>query len=577
MNQPTPAIVTQSAVRRLPRLALILFCAAYVLPGFLGREPWKNADVSAFGVMLEMAAGHSGWWSPQVLGLAVEEAGPLPYWLGAAFIRLLPFVSPDFAVRIPFALLLALTLICTWYTVYHLARQPAAQPVAFAFGGEAQPTDYARALADAGLLALMACLGLAQLSHETTPDLARLAWVSLLLFAAARLAHAGSRRPGRSVFAWGVAVLGLVFSGAPWIAILLASGLLLILWLSRREPSSPPPQTDWLLESPASVRDPLLSAALLLVVAFAAAAYLGQVPTPALQTPLAEVQWRSWGKLLVWFTWPAWPLVLWTLWRWRHQLLRPHVALPLWAALVSVGDSALSDERDRALLLGLPALASLAAFALPTLRRSVAALVDWFTLVFFSGCALVIWVIWLAMQTGIPAKPAANVARLAPGFVPEFSFLLFAVGAIATAAWLWLVAWRVGRHRQALWKSLVLPAAGSTLCWLLLMTLWLPLLDFGRSYGPISRGIASLVPPQSCVLVDGLSQAQIAALQYHGRLELVRTGAHDESRCRNLVVDPENQPTLDQRVNLTQWAFKATVRRLTDNKESLLVYQRVSR
>lgn len=311
VNQPTPAIVTQSAVRRLPRLALILFCAAYVLPGFLGREPWKNADVSAFGVMLEMAAGHSGWWSPQVLGLAVEEAGPLPYWLGAAFIRLLPFVSPDFAVRIPFALLLALTLICTWYTVYHLARQPAAQPVAFAFGGEAQPTDYARALADAGLLALMACLGLAQLSHETTPDLARLAWVSLLLFAAARLAHAGSRRPGRSVFAWGVAVLGLVFSGAPWIAILLASGLLLILWLSRREPSSPPPQTDWLLESPASVRDPLLSAALLLVVAFAAAAYLGQVPTPALQTPLAEVQWRSWGKLLVWFTWPAgssrWP------------------------------------------------------------------------------------------------------------------------------------------------------------------------------------------------------------------------------------------------------------------------------
>ena len=61
VNQPTPAIVTQSAVRRLPRLALILFCAAYVLPGFLGREPWKNADVSAFGVMLEMAIGHSGW------------------------------------------------------------------------------------------------------------------------------------------------------------------------------------------------------------------------------------------------------------------------------------------------------------------------------------------------------------------------------------------------------------------------------------------------------------------------------------------------------------------------------------
>jgi 4-amino-4-deoxy-L-arabinose transferase-like glycosyltransferase len=310
---------------------------------------------------------------------------------------------------------------------------------------------------------------------------------------------------------------------------------------------------------------------------FAATAYAGLVPVPALQTQLAQVEWRSWGKLLLWFTWPAWPLVLWTLWRWRHQLLRPHVALPLWAAMVSVGDSALSGERDRALLLGLPALAALAAFALPTLRRSVTALVDWFTLVFFSGCALVIWVIWVAMQTGVPAKPAANVAKLAPGFVPEFSFILFALGAIATGAWIWLVAWRVGKHRQALWKSLVLPAAGSTLCWLLLMTLWLPLLDFGRSYGPISRGIASLVDSQNCVLADGLSQAQIAALQYHGRLELVRTGAADESSCRSLVVAPESQPTLDRRVDLTQWAFKASVRRLTDSKESLLVYQRISR
>jgi len=575
VNQPTPAIVTQSAVRRLPRLALFLFCAAYVLPGFLGREPWKNADVSAFGVMLEMAAGHSGWWNPQVLGVSVDEAGPLPYWLGAVFIKLLPFVSPEFAVRIPFALLLALTLVCTWYTVYHLARQPAAQPVAFAFGGEAQPTDYARALADAGLLALMACLGLAQLSHETTPDLARLALVSLMLFSAARLAHAGSRQPGRGVFFWGLAALSLVFSGAPWIAVLLGSGLLLILWRSRRD--APAPETGWLLEAPVSVRDPLLWSAVLLAGVFAATAYAGLVPQPALQTQLAQVEWRSWGKLLLWFTWPAWPLVLWTLWRWRHQLLRPHVALPLWAAMVSVGDSALSGERDRALLLGLPALAALAAFALPTLRRSVTALVDWFTLVFFSGCALVIWVIWVAMQTGVPAKPAANVAKLAPGFVPEFSFILFALGAIATGAWIWLVAWRVGKHRQALWKSLVLPAAGSTLCWLLLMTLWLPLLDFGRSYGPISRGIASLVAPQSCVLADGLSQAQIAALQYHGRLELVRTGAADESSCRSLVVAPESQPTLDRRVDLTQWAFKATVRRLTDSKESLLVYQRISR
>jgi hypothetical protein len=58
--------------------------------------------------------------------------------------------------------LLAITLIATWYAVYALARTPAAQPVTFAFGGEARPADYARAIADGGLLALLACLGLAR-------------------------------------------------------------------------------------------------------------------------------------------------------------------------------------------------------------------------------------------------------------------------------------------------------------------------------------------------------------------------------------------------------------------------------
>lgn len=571
MNHTTPAIVPQSAVRRLPRLALILFCAAYVLPGFLGREPWKLDDVSAFGVMLEMAAGHSSWWTPQVLGVPVEEAGPLPYWLGAAFIRALPFLSAEVGARVPFALLLAWTLGSTWYAVYHLARQRGAQPVAFAFGGEAQPVDYARALADAALLALVACLGLAQLSHETTPDLARLAATSTVLLGAAHLAQADAAKPWRGVVIWLAGCAALAFSGAPWVTLSVGAGLLTL--VNARYRATPPDNVD-----PVGSRRMLWPAAAGLGVVMGLAGLVGLLETPQLQWPLDADQWARWTRLVIWFTWPAWPLVLWTLWRWRRQWRQPHVALPLWTALVSVVNSALNPDFDRALLLALPALATLAAFALPTLSRSVSALIDWFTLLFFTGCAIIVWVVWMAMMTGVPAKPAANVAKLAPGFVPSFSFGLLAVAALATLAWIWLVSWRVGAHRQALWKSLVLPAAGATLCWLLLMTLWLPLLDHARSYGPLSRGIASLVPPDSCVLVDGLSPAQIAALQYHGGLRLVRTLApaqNDAQACQSLVVAPASQHSLHQRIDLTHWAYKASVSRLSDRRERLLVYQRV--
>ena len=67
--------------------------------------------------------------------------------------------------------------------------------MAFAFGGEAQLVDYSRAMADAALLALVACLGLAQLSHETTSYVTQLGCTALLFFAASAMAyHPYSRR-----------------------------------------------------------------------------------------------------------------------------------------------------------------------------------------------------------------------------------------------------------------------------------------------------------------------------------------------------------------------------------------------
>ena len=221
MNQTTPAIVAQGAVTRLPRVALLLFCFAYVLPGFLGRAPWKSEDMTAFGYMAELAHGGSDWFLPRLLGLAPEVHALLPYWLGAWAIQIAPsWISPDFAARIPFVLLLTLTLFATWYGTYYLARSPEAQPVAFAFGGEALPADYARALADGGLLAFIACLGLAQLSHETTPALVQLCCTALTFYALAALPYR-KVTPG---LAGAAGLAGLALSGAPTMAILFGMG-----------------------------------------------------------------------------------------------------------------------------------------------------------------------------------------------------------------------------------------------------------------------------------------------------------------------------------------------------------------
>jgi 4-amino-4-deoxy-L-arabinose transferase-like glycosyltransferase len=567
VNQPTPAIVPQSAVRRLPRLALLLLCVAYVLPGFLGRDPWKNADVTAFGYMLELAGGQSSWLQPQLAGLPVETDSLLPYWLGAWAIHLAPaWVAPDFAVRVPFALLLALTLIATWYGVYYLARSPQAQPVAFAFGGEAQTPDYARAMADGGLLALIASLGLAQLSHETTPALAQVCATAVTFYAMAAM-------PYRTAVP-SMALLGglaaLVLSGAPAMATLLGAGSALLYLLGTTSEADERVRLRYCAAG--------IAAATLLVAALAWMLELWRwrIALPPLIGQDSLATWKSIGRLLLWFTWPAWPLALWTLWRWRRQLsLRApgrHVMLPIWFAAVAIGSAVFTQPADRTLLLGLPALATLAAFALPTLRRSVAALIDWFTLLFFTGCSVFIWVIWIAMQTGVPRQPAANVAKLAPGFEPSFSWLAFGVALVATLTWGWLVKWRVGRHRTAIWRSLVLPAGGAALCWLLLMTLWLPLLDFARSYAPQVQRVSAIIGRPVCVEIYGLSRAQIAAFNFHGKLNLMP--ATSRAQCPWLMVDADARGTLPKSVNLRQWSLQATVRRPTDSNEDVMLYRR---
>lgn len=544
MNHPTPAVVTQRAAQRLPRVALLLFCAAYVIPGLFGRGPWRSADVTAFGFMHSLTRGNTDLWHP-VVGGVPPEVGLFPYWLGAGFIRLFDgLLDPALAARIPFALLLAAVLMLTWYTSYHLARSEAAQPVAFAFGGEASPTDYARAIADGALLALVATLGLLQLGHETTPELLQLTGVALFTYGLA----ASNHRSLQARLAMLVALPLMAGSGAPSIAVALGGVGLAICLRSEFE------QTRrfalWVGGS--------LLIAVLTATAFDA--WLWRVSAPSV---------RQVARLLAWFTWPAWPLVAWTLWRWRGHLLKRHIAVPLLTSLTAVIASVLMNGSDRALLLALPSLAVLAAFSLPTLRRGVASAIDWFSVFFFSICALALWVIYASMQLGVPAKPAANIQKLAPGFEPHFSALALAAAALGTLAWVWLVHWRAGRNREALWRSLVLPGGGVALCWLLLMTLGLPVLDYARSERPLVERLSRHLPRETCVAARNLPRHQIAALEALGGHQVFEERLPRAANCDYLLA-------LGRRARKTPegWHFVARERRPTDRSEFTYIYRR---
>ena len=566
MSPTSPALVSQDGVRRLARSVLLLVCAVYVLAGFVGRDAWRNDDVVAVAHMGEIASGHTSWLRPTLAGLPTEHPGLLPYWLGAASLKLLaPAVVPDMAVRFPFMVMLVLALACTWYGTYYLARARAAQPVRFAFGGEAKPKDYARALADGGLLALIACLGLAKLGHESTPAVAQLACAAVLFLGYCLRPY----RQAQGTVAAGVGVLGLTLCGAPELAIILSVGGALLEWRQARA----------VTEDDAPQRDGL---GLLLILACTVASGLmahawGLWQSPGYPFSFAELRWDGYAQMLVWFMWPAWPISVWALWSWRRQLRdwssNRHLAWPLYFVVTICLASLRFDNADTTLLLALPPLAALAAFSLVTMNRQVSALMDWFAVLFFSVSGIIIWVVWVAMHTGVPAAPAANVARLLPAYVPRIVWWELALALAVSGAWAALVRWRSGRHRTAIWKTLVLPAGGATLCWLLLATLWMPLLDFAQSYKALSVQVQRSIPEGQCVQTLGLDRHEIAALRWYGQLKLASPWQLDN--CPWLLVQAVGDDNKTETpVDLTQWRLSAVVSHFVVYRDSVLVYQR---
>jgi hypothetical protein len=147
-------------------------------------------------------------------------------------------------------------------------------------------------------------------------------------------------------------------------------------------------------------------------------------------------------------------------------------------------------------------------------------------------------------------------------------------------AWLWLVRWRTGRQREVLWKSIVLPAGGVALCWLLLMTLWLPLLDYARSNRPLAERLVRHVPAAGCIAAPGAPPSLVAALEFHGRRRVDATATAAQGRCTALMlVLAQRGPAVPRSAALAAsasrgWQELARERRPTDRNEVVVVYRR---
>src|SRR5205085_3028134 len=66
----------------------LLVCAAWLLPGLVGHDPWKYDEAVAFGVVSEMLRS-GDWLSFRIAGEVFADRAPLFMWVSALFAKAL--------------------------------------------------------------------------------------------------------------------------------------------------------------------------------------------------------------------------------------------------------------------------------------------------------------------------------------------------------------------------------------------------------------------------------------------------------------------------------------------------------
>ena len=512
-----PDTVSPSAPQRAwKQFGLVFLCAAWVLLGLFGRDPWKTEDAINFAVAWEMVQ-RQDFLIPHVAQEPALSVAPLVPWLAATTLSWLspPLDAPD-AGRVAVGLLLALLL---------------------AFTGMAARELSGRSMRWVPILIVVGTVGLFERAHHLSQELGLTVAVAVALYGVALAlrrpvtggvvlgfaAGAGFLSIGSLGIAWTVVpALLLPALGEPWrtraYAVTLAVAGAVALPLAAAWP--------WALQA----RSPAL------FDAWVAAEQLSKWVPFLPGSAAIEPGWLA--KNLLWLAWPALPLALWMLWirgrGFNGGLRQPGIVVPAAYALVLLASLALMPDPRVIQTMPIAApLAILAAHEVDSLKRGHSAALDWFGILTFGIVAIVLWAFWIdAYLNGMSPRVAIMMRDSETGYGTSFNLRAMLAALALTVLWIVLVrpARRSNRRAVLNW------AAGMTLIWGLIATIWMPYVNARRTYEAVAQGIAHSLPEGSCIERRDLGLAQRAALYYFSGIVTVPDASSRAAECGALLV-----------------------------------------
>jgi len=491
-----------------------MLVAGWIMFGLVGHDPWKADEAHTFGVVIDYLH-HGDWVVPTLAGEPFVEKPPLFYIVSAASAYLFGGLLPlHDAARLATGFFVGIALLFLGLTAREL---------------------YGRGYASATVIVFISCLGTFVRLHQIVTDVALLAGMAVGIFG---LALARRKLWSASVALGAGATCAFLAKGLLGPGLLAVTSLLLPLfvpWRTRRYFATLSiaalmaliPAAIWMyalfVRSPELFREWLVINNLGRFLGFTR---IGPHAPPG-----------YYAYTLLWYAFPALPLAgyaVWTAWRRPDaETARRDIQLPALLSMVVASVLGLaSTSRELYLLplmlpislLGAKGIVLLPAAGISVLSKSS----KWG----FGTMALLIWLSWLTLVTGIPGQLQATFLAYQPGFVPKVHWIHFALAVCAT-----LVAGiALNRHIASSGRALTHWALGLTLCWALIATLWTPYFDAGKSYRAMIRSLAFQLPSSGCVASLHLGEPQRGLLVYFAQVTTVRLEVQPDAPCATLLV-----------------------------------------
>lgn len=537
-NMATPrARVGENAKTQL----LLILSAIWIFLGLTGHAPWKPLEASSISIIKNIMQG-SSLIAPLASGSTSLELPPL-YYLSAALSAKLfsPILVLHDGARLINALWISILLLMVGMTGREL---------------------WARGVGRYATFIMIGTIGLIVNAHSLNAEIASLASTATGFYAFAL----SKRRPWRASALLGAAIaISFLSAGILPSLILISTGLLLALLFKA-----------WRTKSYAL----FLGTAILFAVPFIFTwIVLFYTQQPALFKNWIVSNLNSFNqhnhlyffRILIWYAWPALPLALWSLWRYRNQLLsKPKFQLIIIffsCSLLFLGLLASSTD-----IHGLPLLLPLVALgagSVEHLKRGAAAALNWFGITLFGLAGFLIWLGWFAMVTGYPAKIKERMQFLSGSNHDEMHLISLLLAVVITSIWVFTCV----RVRQTNRSTVTNWAVGMTFCWGLLMTLWLPWIDHAKSYEPVFVGLNKALPPETtCISSRNVEDSQRLLLHYYTNINLQSYEADAEIKCDFYLL--QDKRGIGRMMPGDEWKLIWRGKRDADRKESFRLYQR---